>query len=55
MPEVDPAFADERLKTIFQYYSVDPDEMERELHIYAAFLLDSGRKDEAWQVLLALS
>ncbi|HVS98065.1 MAG TPA: flavin reductase family protein [Puia sp.] len=54
MPVVDPSFEDERLRSIFQYYSVNPDEMEKELHIYAAGLLDEGRVKEAWQVLLAL-
>ena len=28
-----PAFEDDKLKNIFQYYSTDPDEMENELHI----------------------
>jgi flavin reductase (DIM6/NTAB) family NADH-FMN oxidoreductase RutF len=55
LPAVDPAFADERLKNIFQYYSVNPDEMEKELHVYAATLLDAGKVNEAWQVLLALA
>jgi hypothetical protein len=55
LPAVDPAFNDEQLKNIFQYYSVSPDEMEKELHKYAAALLDAGKVREAWQVLLALS
>jgi flavin reductase (DIM6/NTAB) family NADH-FMN oxidoreductase RutF len=55
IPAVDPAFDDERLKNIFQYYSVSPDEMEKELHRYAAELLDQQKVQEAWQVLLALS
>jgi hypothetical protein len=29
--------------------------MEKELHRYAAALLDEGRVKEAWQVLLALN
>ncbi|HUZ60791.1 MAG TPA: flavin reductase family protein [Hanamia sp.] len=52
---IDPAFEDEKLKSIFQYYSIDPVEMERELHLYAAELLDAGKVLEAWQVLLALA
>jgi flavin reductase (DIM6/NTAB) family NADH-FMN oxidoreductase RutF len=52
-PSIDPAFQDERLKNIFQYYSVDPEEMEKELHIYAKFLLDQGKVQDAWQVLLS--
>ncbi len=52
---INPAFEDEKLKNIFQYYSIDPVEMERELHLYAAELLDKGKVYEAWQVLLALA
>ncbi|MBS1605046.1 MAG: flavin reductase family protein [Bacteroidetes bacterium] len=55
MPTVDPAFEDERLRQIFQYYSVSPGEMEKELHAYAARLLEEGKVAEAWQVLLALN
>jgi flavin reductase (DIM6/NTAB) family NADH-FMN oxidoreductase RutF len=55
MPAVDPSFDDDRLRQIFQYYSVSPDEMEKELHSYAARLLDEGKVAEAWQVLLALN
>jgi hypothetical protein len=53
MPAVDPTFSDARLKQIISYYSVNPDEMDRELHRYAAELLDAGKTDAAWQVLLA--
>jgi flavin reductase (DIM6/NTAB) family NADH-FMN oxidoreductase RutF len=53
-PVIDPAFEDEHLKHIFQYYSITPDEMERELHAYAQRLLDAGKVAEAWQVLLAI-
>jgi flavin reductase (DIM6/NTAB) family NADH-FMN oxidoreductase RutF len=53
MPVVQPSFDDERLKTIIQYFSVNPDEMDKELHKYAGELLNEGRVDEAWQVLLA--
>jgi flavin reductase (DIM6/NTAB) family NADH-FMN oxidoreductase RutF len=55
LPSIDPAFHDERLKNIFQYYSVNPDEMEKELHSYAKALLGQGKIPEAWQVLLALN
>jgi hypothetical protein len=54
-PMIDPAFDDDTLKNIIQYYSISPDEMEMELHIYAARLLNEGKVDEAWQVLLALN
>ncbi len=55
MPEINPAFDDKRLQNIFQYFSTDPVEMERELHIYASELLDEGKVEDAWQVLLALA
>lgn len=53
MPFVDPAFNDDKLKNIIQYYSINPDEMDKELHRYAKELLDAGKVVEAWQVLLA--
>lgn len=53
LPTVDPAFDDERVKTIIQYYSINPGELDQELHRYAKELLDAGRIDAAWQVLLA--
>jgi flavin reductase (DIM6/NTAB) family NADH-FMN oxidoreductase RutF len=55
MPFIDPAFDDENLKTIFQYFSVNPEEMEKELHMYAKTLLEQHKVQEAWQVLLALA
>ncbi len=54
IPEVDASFDDERLKDIIQYYAVNPDEMENELHIYAKELLTEGKLREAWQVLITL-
>jgi len=54
MPVIEPSFDDAHLKNIIQYYSVNPDEMEKELHTYAKHLLDEGRVKEAWQVLLCL-
>lgn len=53
LPVVQASFEDEHLKNIIQYFSVSPDEMEKELHQYAAKLLNVGKVDEAWQVLLA--
>ena len=53
MPVIDPAFDDARLKSIFQYYSINPADMEIELHTYAQKLLNEGKVQEAWQVLLA--
>ncbi|MEO5893859.1 MAG: flavin reductase family protein [Ferruginibacter sp.] len=55
LPLVDPAFYDDKLKNIFQYYSINPEEMEKELHRYAKELLDNGKVTAAWQVLLALN
>ena len=55
MPVIDPAFSDDKLKNIIQYYAINPDDMEKELHIYAAALLKEGKLQEAWQVLLALN
>jgi flavin reductase (DIM6/NTAB) family NADH-FMN oxidoreductase RutF len=52
-PVIDPAFEDDKLKNIFQYYSLSPDEMESEIHIYAKELLKEGKVPEAWQVLLS--
>jgi flavin reductase (DIM6/NTAB) family NADH-FMN oxidoreductase RutF len=53
LPVIDPAFYDDKLKNIFQYYSINPDDMEKEIHHYAKSLLENGKVPEAWQVLLA--
>jgi hypothetical protein len=53
LPLINPSFDDPHLKQIIQYYSLSPDEMEKELHYYAKKLLGEGKTDEAWQVLLA--
>lgn len=55
LPFIDPAFHDDKLKNIIQYYSINPDDMEKELHRYATTLLKEGKLQEAWQVLLAMS
>lgn len=52
-PVIDPSFDDVHLKNIFQYYSIAPEEMEKELHLYAQKLLEKAQVQEAWQVLLA--
>ncbi len=52
MPNIDASFTDDRVKNIFQYYSVSPAEMETELQKYAAELLNAGDVEKAWQVLL---
>jgi len=54
MPAIDPSFNDDTLKNIIQYFSIDPADMEKELHYYAQQLLQKGNVQAAWQVLLAL-
>ncbi|MBP7346102.1 MAG: flavin reductase family protein [Sediminibacterium sp.] len=53
LPSIDPAFHDDRLKNIIQYYSINPNEMEQELHKYATELLNQEKVQEAWQILLS--
>ena len=55
LPFVDATFNDDNLKQIIQYFSLNPDEMERELHTYAKALLHDGKVYEAWQILLAIA
>ena len=52
VPEISPSFDDEHVRNIVQYFSINPADMEKELHQYAARLLDNGKVYEAWQVLL---
>ena len=52
-PVIDPSFDDDHLKQIIQYYSLNPDDMEKELHRYAKTLLEKDLVYEAWQILLA--
>ena len=52
MPVIEPSYDDPHLKEIIQYYSVNPEEMEKELHVYAKQLLELNKIFEAWQVLL---
>jgi flavin reductase (DIM6/NTAB) family NADH-FMN oxidoreductase RutF len=54
LPVIDPSFDDANLKQIILYYSINPPDMEKELHGYAKKLLDGGKVNEAWQVLLAM-
>lgn len=53
LPVYEPSFYDVNVKNIVQYFSANPDDMEAELHRYAAGLLQDGKVKEAWQVLLA--
>lgn len=52
-PQPEASFNDPRVKEIVQYFSTNPDEMERELHKYAQQLLAAGKVAHAWQVLLS--
>jgi hypothetical protein len=53
LPTIDPSFDDPHLKQIVQYYGINPEEMEKELHSYSKKLLQEGKVKEAWQVLLS--
>lgn len=55
IPAIDATFNDPKLKEIIQYYSINPIDMERELHMYAKELLDKQQSNDAWQILLALA
>jgi flavin reductase (DIM6/NTAB) family NADH-FMN oxidoreductase RutF len=52
LPTIDPSFEDSNLRQIIQYYSINPSDMEKELHSYAKALLAERKIHEAWQVLL---
>jgi flavin reductase (DIM6/NTAB) family NADH-FMN oxidoreductase RutF len=54
IPTIEPSFNDDKLKNIIQYFSIDPIDMEKELHHYAQQLLQQGEVQAAWQVLLAV-
>src|SRR6185369_3579488 len=43
MPQIDTSFEDDHLKQIVQFYSVNPEEMEKEIHLYAKKLLSEGK------------
>lgn len=53
MPVINASYEDGQLKNIIQYYAINPEEMEIELHYYAKHLLELHKVDDAWQVLLA--
>jgi flavin reductase (DIM6/NTAB) family NADH-FMN oxidoreductase RutF len=52
LPVFNAAFEDDYVKQVVQYFNLNPDEMEKELHTYAKKLLDEGKVEHAWQVLL---
>lgn len=51
-PAADPSFDDAQVRSIVQYYSLNPEEMEVEFYRYACKLLDEGKVEAAWQVVL---
>ncbi|NDF97438.1 MAG: flavin reductase family protein [Chitinophagia bacterium] len=53
IPDIDPGYDDAHLKQIIQYFSINPEEMENELHRYAKERLQQGDVQGAWQILLA--
>ena len=55
VPVIDPSFDDANLKQIILYYSINPADLEKELHSYAKKLLNEGKATQAWQVLLTIS
>ncbi len=52
MPIASANFEDEKLKNIVQYFSINPQSMEKEIHLYAKELLQQNEVEKAWQVLL---
>jgi flavin reductase (DIM6/NTAB) family NADH-FMN oxidoreductase RutF len=52
MPTINPAFEDEKMRHIVQYFAINPVAMEAEIHQYAKELLANNKVEEAWQVLL---
>ncbi|MDF2382866.1 flavin reductase family protein [Nostoc ellipsosporum NOK] len=52
-PVVDASYHDPHLQQIIQYYSLNPEDLEKELHTHAKKLLLQGKVADAWQVLLA--
>ena len=55
MPFINTSFHDDKLKNIIQYYSINPEDMERELHSYAKELLQQDKVEDAWQILLGMN
>jgi flavin reductase (DIM6/NTAB) family NADH-FMN oxidoreductase RutF len=52
MPVIEATYHDTHLQQIHQYYSLQPEEMEREVHLHAHRLLEEGKTEDGWQVLL---
>lgn len=47
LPVIDPSFHDDHLKQIIQYYSLNTEEMEKELHLHAKKLLERTKNIRA--------
>ena len=54
MPNIDAGYENDELKRIFEYYSLNPKDLEIEVHKLAAQLLSHGKEKEAWQILLSI-
>ncbi len=54
LPLINTAFEDDKLKSIIQYYSINPSSMENEIQLYAKELLLKNEVEKAWQVLLTI-
>jgi flavin reductase (DIM6/NTAB) family NADH-FMN oxidoreductase RutF len=54
IPEINLGFVHNDLNKIVQYYSLNPIDMEKEVHILASNLLNAGDVESAWQVLLSI-
>ena len=52
IPDASPSFSNEDYNRVVQYFSLNPSDMELELHKLAAKLIGEGKIEEAWQVLL---
>lgn len=52
VPTPEAGFTNDRVKAIGQYFHHNPEDFEKELHTYAAQLLNEGEVATAWQVLL---
>ncbi len=51
LPLVQPAFTNDRVKNIMQYYSLNPADLEKEYFNYAKELITGNEVQQAWQVL----
>ena len=52
IPEPNPSFYNFDYEQIVQYYNLNPADMENEIYILAAKLIDEGNLHDAWQMLI---